>query len=254
MRWLDAVERILRDEGTSMHYEAIATEIMRRSLVDTRSATPGITLHASVSQDIGRRRSAGLAPRFAREGGGLFTLAEWTVGPDEDVRDAVARTREQARRQLLRELRQLSGEIFESFLEVLFTQMGYDVTVTAGSDDEGVDLVAERSGGVGVERVAVQAKRSKANRRIGPRVVRYLRDAAVSRECTSAALVTTSDFDAKAVEVAQEPQRLPVRLIGGTELIDLSLEASVGIRTENLTLVHADLDSVFEIQDEPLGS
>lgn len=251
MKWLDAAERVLTDEGTAMHYEEIANRILSQNLVTTKTQTPGITLHASISQDIRRRQSSGLELRFAREEVGLFTMAQWQAGPPEDVRKAISRSRDHARRQLLKGLRELSGEEFESFLEVLLTAHGYDVTVTAGGDDEGIDLIAERSGrGVAIERVGIQAKRLKTNRKVGPKIIRYLRDAASSKGCTSAALITTSGFDAKALEIANEENRLPVQLLGGDDLALLAVEAGVGIRTEALTLVVEDLASTFEISED----
>jgi len=73
------------------------------------------------------------------------------------VLEAARRSREHARREFLRRLRELDGPDFESFLEVLFTRMGYDVVVTGGSGDDGIDLVAELTGGIAPHRVGIRA-------------------------------------------------------------------------------------------------
>lgn len=255
MKWLDAAEAVLREYGHALHYMELAWEIGNRGQVDTKSRTPEITLHTSISQDIRRRQSAGLAPRFVRYAGGDFGLAEWDVEAIETVRTAISEHRDHARRRLRRGLRELGGEDFVSFLEVLLTTLGYEVTVTEGADDDGIDLIAERSGDVAAERVGIQAKqRARASRRIGPNTVRLLRDALPTQQCTSGAVITTTDFDDRAVAVSQEPGNIAVKLIRGDELVDMAMEAGVGVRREELTLVVENLYSVFEVEEDSLMS
>jgi hypothetical protein len=166
VRWLEATERVLREVGTPLNYNELAEHIMRENLVETETRTPAITLHTSVGQDVRRRRDRGLSPRFTLSKGEIG-LAEWEIGPFEEAMETIQRTREKAKRDLIAKLRELSGEQFEGFLEVLFTRMGYDVQVTAGSDDEGIDLVAELGSGVGAQRVGIQAKRLRPARGFG---------------------------------------------------------------------------------------
>src|SRR5262245_29866589 len=125
-----------------MHYVELAEIILHKNLVDTQSQTPAITLHASINLDVKGRRERGLPARFLIRPGGDSTLAEWEGGPLEEARRALASSRVRAKRDLLRRLRDLDGSEFETFLERLFTAMGYDVTVTGGSGDEGIDVVA----------------------------------------------------------------------------------------------------------------
>jgi restriction endonuclease Mrr len=147
MKWLDAVEQILFDFGTPIHYDTLAEDVLRRRLVETKSQTPAITLHTSVSIDVRHRRDSGLPARFTI-GGGLVGLAAWESGPSDEARAVIQRTRDRARREVLAKLRELDGPTFESFLEVLLSEMGYSVTVIGGTgDDEGIDLVAELAGG-----------------------------------------------------------------------------------------------------------
>ena len=222
--------------------------ILRKNLVDTESQTPAITLHVSVSSDIRRRNSRFLQPRFALAAGQI-SLAEWEVGPFEGALSTIERTREKAKRDLLSKLRQLDGSQFESFLEVLFTRMGYDVTVTGGGGDNGIDLVAELYGGVGVQRVGIQAKCLGPKRSVGPNVVRLLRDALSSKQCNAGVVVATCGFEEEANRVADEPGKPPVELIAHEALLDLAVEYEVGIRTEPVAVYSESIEAVFSEGD-----
>jgi restriction system protein len=245
MRWLDAAEEVLRNAGTPVHYVDLANLVLHRNLVDTTSQTPAITLHASISLDIKGRRARGLPPRFLIRKGGDVTLAEWEAGPLEEARTALVQSRERAKRELLRKLRELQGGQFETFLERLFTEMGYDVTVTGGSGDEGIDLVAELVVGIGAQRVGIQAKCLGSNREVGPNTIRLLRDALTSRECNAGAVVATCRFNDDALRVAGEAGKPPVELVDPDRLTDLALQYGVGVRSEAVEAYSEDLDSVF---------
>jgi restriction endonuclease Mrr len=250
MKWLDAAESVLRDFGTPTHYEELAEEIVRRRLVETRSRTPAISLHASVSMDVRRRLERGLPARFTI-GGGLVGLADWEPGPSDEAREIIERTRGRAQRDVLAGLRALHGADFESFLELLLSEMGYSVSVIGGgAEDEGIDLVAELAGGAAPQRIGVQAKCLGPRREVGPNVVRLLRDGLDTQGCNAGAVITTARFNADAIRVAQEPGKLPVELIDGSRLVALAVEYGVGIRSETLTMFHEDLDGAFEVDEE----
>lgn len=247
MRWLDAAEKVLREADTPLNYNDLAERVTKRRLVLTNSKTPAITLHASISTDIRRREDRGLPPRFTITEGDVG-LAEWESGPFEEALDTINKTRERARRELLADLRKLNGDEFEAFVEVLFTEMGYDVTVIGGSGDDGIDLVAELSTGIGAQRIGIQAKCRGANRSVSPNTVRLLRDALTTRQCNAGAVVATCRMDAKAVEVAAEPGKAPIELVDHDRLVDLALEFGVGIRSEQLSVYFADLGDAIDPQ------
>jgi restriction endonuclease Mrr len=249
VKWTDAAEQILRQEGTALDYRSLAKRIVDRDLVKTDTQTPHITLHVSISSENRRRGAKGLPPRFLLRRGEV-ALTEWDVGPLEDAFKTLSQLREKTKRDLLKKLRELSGTGFEGFLEVLFTEMGYSVTVTAGSEDEGVDLVAELEGGVGIQRVGIQGKCLNTKRSVGPNTVRLLRDALSVYKCNAGAVVTTTTFDPKAVEVAAEDGKLPIVLVDCNALVDLAMEHQVGIRQESLPVYFEDLDEVFSDADE----
>jgi restriction endonuclease Mrr len=247
MRWLEAAEQVLREADTPLNYNELAATILSRKLVETQSKTPAVTLHASVSIDIRRRESRGLPARFTIVQGEIG-LAEWDIGPFEEAIKTIGKTRDRARRDLLSELRKLTGEEFEAFVELLFTEMGYDVTVTGGGGDDGIDLVAELSTGIGAQRIGIQAKCFKANRSVGPNTIRLLRDALSTRQCNAGAVVATCRMDPKAVDVASEPGKSPVELVDHDRLVDLALEFKVGIRSESLDMYSENLKSAFTVE------
>jgi len=246
VKWLEAAEQVLREANTPVPYRDVADMIVGRNLVPTRTKTPSITLHASINLDAKRREEQGLPPRFVIRPGGVVTLAEWEIGPLERVLEEARRSRAHAGRELLRKLRALDGPDFESFLEVLFTRMGYDVVVTGGSGDDGEDLVAELTGGIAPQRVGIQAKAQGSHRQIGPNVVRLLRDALSTRGCSAGTVVATVNFNADARRVAEEPGKPPVRLIGPDELTSMALDFKVGVDVEPLDLFRENLRGVYE--------
>lgn len=249
MKWLDAAERVLRDADTPLHYRDAADTIVSKGLVDTKSKTPAIALHASVTLDIQKRTARGLPGRFVILPGGDLSLTEWEEVHGAEALEVADRSREKARRELIRRLRQLDGANFESYLEVLFTAAGYDVTITGGTGDDGVDLIAELDG-VGTQRLGVQAKCLGPNREIGPNVIRLLRDALTSYECNAGAVAATCKFNDAARAVAKEVGRLPVQLLGPDELSELALEFRVGIQSQVVEVFEENLDGVFEPHEE----
>lgn len=191
-----------------------------------------------------RRVDRGLPPRFTIQAGDIG-LADWSAPPLKEAQVTVDKPREKAKRELLQKLRKLDGGDFESFLEVLLIGMGYEVEVTGGTGDDGVDLIAESSGGVSPQRIGNQAKCLGSGRETGPNPVRLLRDALPSKDCQAGAVISTARFDADAGRVAAEPGRPPVELIGPDELAELAAEYGVGISARSVDLAFEDLDGVF---------
>ncbi len=231
MKWTDAAFRILTDEAAALDYRELANRIVGRSLVDTKTRTPEITLHVSLSTENRSRSGRGLVPRFTIRKG-VVGLEAWEIGGLDDARATIDQTREKTKRDLLAKLRKLDGQAFEAFLEVLFAEMGYNVTVVGGSDDEGVDLIAELATGVGIQKIGIQAKCLNTRRTVGQNVIRLLRDALSTYGCNAGAVVTTTTFDPKAVEVSEESGKQPVTLVDCHDLFDLAAEFQVGVRLE----------------------
>jgi len=48
--WKEAIEKVLKDAGKPLHYKKIADQILRQGLLKTKSATPSITVSASLTK------------------------------------------------------------------------------------------------------------------------------------------------------------------------------------------------------------
>jgi len=100
------------------------------------------------------------------------------------------------RRVTLQDIDSMSGYNFERFLEKLFKKMGYSVTHTKLTGDQGGDLIISKFG----EKIAVQAKRSE--NLIGNRAVQEVLGAMKMYSCSKGMVVTNNEFTAQARELA----------------------------------------------------
>jgi restriction system protein len=100
---------------------------------------------------------------------------------------------------------------FENFVGGLFKRMGYDVSTTPKTGDEGVDLVLRKDGRLGV----VQCKHYKES--VGQPVVRDMYGTMVHEKADEAFLVTPGVFTEHAKQWARGH---PIRLVDGKKLLD----------------------------------
>jgi hypothetical protein len=126
---------------------------------------------------------------------------------------------EAADRERLRErLYDVDPFAFEEFVAELWAAEGWETTVTQGSADMGVDVVAERSGTVD-QRLVVQVKRYGPDNPVGrPAVQQYHSMKAQDAAADAAVVVTSSRFTRDAREWAA---RQNVKLVDGADLVDL---------------------------------
>ncbi len=91
---------------------------------------------------------------------------------------------------------EMSGPEFEHYIGDLFACLGFDVEVTKGSGDYGVDVICEKGG----ERIAIQAKRhsQKVNLKAVQEVVAGMK----IHRCNKSMVVTTSYFSPSALRLA----------------------------------------------------
>ena len=74
MSALSAVETLLTETGTPLHYREITSLILERGLWTTEGKTPEATVNALLAVDIKKR---GTNSRFQRTGEGMFALRVW---------------------------------------------------------------------------------------------------------------------------------------------------------------------------------
>lgn len=100
---------------------------------------------------------------------------------------------------------------FEAFVGKLFRWMGYNVSVTGASSDEGVDLFLEKEG----RKAIVQCKKHEGS--IGQPVVRDFYGTMVHNKANQGFIVTTGTFSLPAQTWAKGKQ---IHLVDGAELLD----------------------------------
>ena len=125
--------------------------------------------------------------------------------------------RNRLRRLGLKDLDSLTGARFESYLRVMFEDLGYDVTVTGKRGDFGGDLLLVKGG----ERTIVQAKRY--GRKVGIKAVQEAMGALSYYDCQKAMVVTNSAYTKAAESLAKKGN---VELVDRPSLLDLAEKAS----------------------------
>ena len=97
----------------------------------------------------------------------------------------------------IRDIDQMSGYNFESFLKRIFEKMGYKVQHTTLSNDQGADLIVEKFG----ERTVIQAKNWGNN--VGNSGIQEVVAAIKHYNATKAMVISTSGFTAPAIDLAK---------------------------------------------------
>ena len=90
----------------------------------------------------------------------------------------------------------IDGHEFEGVLEALFSDMGYKVSPTAQTQDQGGDIILEKNG----ERIVVQAKRYSEN--VGNKAVQEVVAAKTYYRCSRAMVVTNQYYTVYAKKLA----------------------------------------------------
>jgi len=131
----------------------------------------------------------------------------------------------------------ISGSEFEKIITELFKKLGYTVSITKGSGDEGIDLFLEKEG----LRAGVQCKRWKTM--IGQRVVREFYGSLIHAKLKKGFVITTSRFSKAAKDFVRGKQ---VVLIDREELRRIILEDL----SEALNPVVRDVSSTVSLERE----
>jgi len=151
---------------------------------------------------------------------------------------------EDIRKKLKTNVMALSAEQFEELVSNLFRKMGFrEVSRTRLSGDGGIDIrgtMMTIGNGVIRTELAVQVKRWKRN--VQAPIVQEVRGSLGAHE--QGCIVTTSDFSSGAREEACKPDKAPISLVDGKELINLMLEYQIGVRRKEVPL--------FELQESLL--
>jgi len=234
----DAAERILRQVGEPMHYRDLTAKALEQGLITKSGKTPAATMNAQIGIDIERRQSRGEPPRFVRLGHGLLGLA---ATKPHGLLAQIDEQNQQVRQALADRLRAMPPADFEALIGRLLGELGFDeVAVTRYSGDGGIDVRGTLVvGDVIRTRMAVQVKRWTAN--VSAPTVHEVRGALGVHD--QGLIITTSDFTAGARADAASPDRVPVALMNGAQLVALLVEHQIGVkRVEAAVLELAELE------------
>lgn len=150
----------------------------------------------------------------------------------QDLIDNGFRTIEnQLKLDLLDKLREIDPFYFQKVVLLLLERMGYgDFIETPKSGDGGIDGIINEDK-LGLDKIYIQAKRYASGTKVREGEIRNF-IGAMSRDSHKGIFVTTSTFDEKAVQKAQNAQQ-KIILIDGNSFVDLMHKYNVGVQTKN---------------------
>jgi len=115
-------------------------------------------------------------------------------------------------KEILHNLQEINEYKFEQLVADVWEHLGWDTTVTSGSNDRGIDVIAEKSTPFHQKQI-LQAKRYSSNNIIGsPDIQQYGSLKQQIQGVDTVVIVTTSDFSSKAKDAAAA---LNVKTING---------------------------------------
>lgn len=125
--------------------------------------------------------------------------------------------------ELLSQLRQIDEYEFEHLVADVWEQQGWQTTVTSGSNDRGIDVIAKKNSPFRQKHL-IQAKRYSAGNKIGsPDIQQYSSLRQQEDDVDAVVVVTTSSFTPEAERTAQD---LNVKLIDGEELRNIIVDSN----------------------------
>ena len=155
--------------------------------------------------------------------------------------------RDEVKRRVLTELKNLSPVQFEHFCRALLQQLGFEsLTVTRRTNDGGIDGHGDfRQGAVSL-RSAFQAKRWADNAVGRPDIDKFR--GAIQGEFDHGVFLTTSRFARQAVEVSYRKGAITILLLDGDAIVELMVNHGIGV-TRQPVYLH-DVDPAFFSFDE----
>ncbi len=166
---------------------------------------------------------------------------------DISIRDLAFANRDEVKRRLLTELKNLSPTQFEHFCRVFLQHLGFEsLTVTRKSGDGGIDGHGDfRQGAVSLKS-AFQAKRWTDNAVGRPDIDKFR--GAIQGEFDHGVFLTTSRFARQAVEASYRKGAITILLLDGAAIVESMVERGIGV-TRQPVYLH-DVDPAFFAFDE----
>lgn len=146
----------------------------------------------------------------------------------------------------------LSPSEFERFVSEVWKQMGWDTQVTPNSNDNGIDIIATKSG-VHEQKAVIQAKKYSPSNKIGqPDIQQYDTLRRQDSSVDFVVVVTTSEFTSNAKNLSDN---LNVKIVNGREFSHAALEHMTEERISKLLSESNAATTSIEVNtDEKDGS
>ena len=242
MTFWESAEKVLIDNGNKpLHYREITERAIGAGYIETRGETPQDTMTAVIGEVNRRRIARGEEPLFEVLGKGYYRLAK---GKKKGFAASVEQENRAVKERLLEHLREMEPKDFEVLVGQLLTKIGFeDVEVTQFVGDHGIDVMGNLTvGGVSNVQTFIQVKRYAESNRVGGKVVRELRGSLGVQQ--RGLIITTSDFTRDALTEASLPDRTPVSLLNGQQLVDLLAEHEIGIRRKMVPVLELNVEDL----------
>lgn len=237
----DCAQKVLEEYGDKkpMHYKEITEKALEKGWLTTSGKTPEATMYAQVITEIKRQQKRGDQPRFVQHGRGYVGLSQWM---SRGLAFEIEQHNNQVRKALRQKLLAMTPGEFEELIARLLAEMGFEmVEVTKLSGDGGIDVRGILVVGNVVRiKMAVQVKKWKLKNNILAPVVQQVRGSLGAHE--QGLIITTSDFSDGAKKEAAQPDKTPLALMNGEQLVLLLTENDIG--------VFRSTPDLFEIDDE----
>jgi len=147
--------------------------------------------------------------------------------------------------ELLEKLKNIDPYYFEKVILILLKKMGYgEFMETSKSGDGGIDGIINEDK-LGLDKIYIQAKRFNENKVREKDIRNFI--GAMSGDTNKGVFVTTSLFDAGAIEKAKNAHH-KIILLDGVKLVDLMHEFNVGIQIKATYEVKQVDEDFFEEQ------
>lgn len=131
---------------------------------------------------------------------------------------------------------------FEMFVASVWTGMGWTTDITQNSRDQGVDIIAKKSG-VYTEKAVIQAKCYSSGNKVGrPDIQQYSTLKKQIPDADTVIVVTSGDFTTEAVSLSEQ---LNVKTVCGDELVQISKKYLSREQLNNF-LRNTEVDSLIE--------
>jgi restriction system protein len=220
-----------------MHYKEITEKALEQHWLVTGNKTPESTMYAQVVTVIKRQKKRGEVPCFVQHGHGYIGLSHW-------LKSGLALQIEQHNHQVGKALHEhllsLKTDEFEELISMLLAEIGFEMMEVTKLPDGTLDVRGTLVVGDAVRtKMAVQVKRWKLKNNIQAPVVQQVRSSLGAHE--QGLIITTSDFSKSAVSEAAQPDKTPIALMSGEQLVMLMMEHGIG--------VHRSAPDLFEIDE-----